>query len=231
MLSLLNVHYHINKNIFFDESVSDDSFMIYNSRKIEDIFWNFAVLSEITTFKKVADDIYAKFEELKRKPCIYINSLEAETLKELIERKFMVKYTESWLRYGGEGLQNIHPVREIKTEEDFNEFKKLFSDIYGNILPQRSIYTPAYISCLQKTFESDHFYHFLCYENNRAVAGASLGFYNGYCMVYNLVTHPDFIDKDIPNPLFTPVRKNVKRFAEKKFMLWLMQIQQRKNEW
>ena len=195
MLSLLNVHYHINKNIFFDESVSDDSFMIYNSRKIEDIFWNFAVLSEITTFKKVADDIYAKFEELKRKPCIYINSLEAETLKELIERKFMVKYTESWLRYGGEGLQNIHPVREIKTEEDFNEFKKLFSDIYGNILPQRSIYTPAYISCLQKTFEADHFYHFLCYENNQAVAGASLGFYNGYCMVYNLVTHPDFIDK------------------------------------
>lgn len=90
MLSLLNVHYHINKDIFFDESVSDDSFMIYNSSKIEDIYWNFAVLSDITSFKKVANDIYTKFDELNRKPCIYINALEADTLRELLDRKSVV---------------------------------------------------------------------------------------------------------------------------------------------
>lgn len=195
MLSLLNVHYHINKDIFFDESVSDDSFMIYNSSKIEDIFWNFAVLSDITSFKKVANDIYTKFDELNRKPCIYINALEADTLRELLEQRFMVKYTESWLRYSGEGLQNVHPVKEIQSEADFKEFEKLFSKVYDTKLPQRSIYTSAYIPFMIKTLSSDHFYHFLCYENGQAVAGASLGFYNGYCMVYNLVTHPDYMDK------------------------------------
>lgn len=195
MLNLLNVHYHIQKGIFFEDNIVTDTFTIYNSKKIDDIFWNYAILSELSSFKKTAGDIFQKFREIKRKPCVYINAIQSNDLRELQEEKFIVKYTESWLRYNGSPLQYRHPVRKISTEKEYKDFTSLFSQVNSKRYPDCGIYTPAYLPLMNETYNSPNFSHFIAYEENCPVAAAAMGHYNGYCIIYNLATLPEYQGK------------------------------------
>lgn len=195
MLNLLDVHYHIQKDKIFDDNVSTDAFTVYHSKKINDIFWNYAILSELSSFKKNSKDIFRIFDKLQRKPCVYINSIQSNDLRDLQEEKFIVKYTESWLRYNGSPLKYFHPVKQIYTEQEFKDFTSVFTQVNNLKFPDCGIYTPAYMPFINQSFHSPNFSHFLAYDNNRPVAAAAMGHYNGYCIIYNLATLPEFQGK------------------------------------
>lgn len=195
MLNLLNLHYHIHENLFFDNCIIRDTFTVYSSKAIDDIFWNYANISELSSFRKSHKDILADFEALHRKPCIYINSSQSNDLRDLLEAKFIVKYTEEWLRYDGSKLESPQKTRQVSTKDEFNDFTTLFNLSNNLKFPHSDIYTSNYIALMNKTFSSSNFHHFIAYDNNIPVAVASLGYYNGYCIIYNQATHPDYRGK------------------------------------
>lgn len=195
MLDLLDVHYHIQKNIFFDDNIVTETFTIYNSKMINDVFWNYAVLSDLSPFRKTYRDILHKFEQINRKPCVYINSNQSNDLRDLLEQKFLVKYTESWMRYNGSKLENFHPIQEVASEKEFKDFVSLFTQVNNLRFPDCGIYTPSYMPFISKTYNIPNFHHFIAYDNHRPVAVAAMGHYNGYCIIYNLSTLPEYRGK------------------------------------
>lgn len=192
MLNLLNVHYHIQRESFFSEAISEDAFTIYHSRKIDNIYWNYVVLSEVASFKKNSAEIYQRFEELNRKPCVYINAIDTDKLRDLLDEKFVVKYTESWLRFSGKEVAETQLVKEVKTKKEHKDFLDLFGEVQEIRKTCWNIHTTYLVD---QMLNLKNYYHFICYDNSRAVGVVSLGCYNGFCIIYNLAVHPDYIGK------------------------------------
>lgn len=191
MITLLELHYHIQKDLYSAEKIVSDSYTIYHSRNLDNIYCNYAVLSELTSAGKMFKSISEDFSKLGRKPCIYINANQVNDLRELQDQKAQVRYIENWLRYEGEKLEEHHPV-EALSPNNYGDYLKLFEDPNNNIEYKM---LPEYISAVKTSFSSPHHYHFIAYDGKTPVSIASVGSYNGYSMIYNLFTRPDYRSK------------------------------------
>lgn len=191
MITLLELHYNIQKDLFFAEKIVLDSYTIYHSKNLDHIYCNYAVISELTSAGKIFQNISAAFAQLERKPCIYINANQINDLRELQDQKAQVRYIESWLRYDGDELECFHPAK-IVSPADYDNYLQLFSSIDNNseykIMPQ-------YIEAVKASLSSPRYHHFIAYDGKKPVSIASIGSYNGYSMIYNLFTHPNYRGK------------------------------------
>lgn len=207
MLSLLELYYQTQKDVIFTDKISSDKYTIYCSNRINDIYRNFAVVSNIVSAKNVLDDIEKDFKAINRKPCIYINSSESSELKDLQERKWKVVYMDSWLRYEGKEIPSHHPVKQVETDVEKQDYLKIFQEYYrGNVHDLNESIDNVFEDVLKK----DSFRHYISYDGKRPVAIASLGHYNGHYMIFNLACDPEYYDKGFRSSIISTCIEQMK---------------------
>lgn len=193
MRDILEIHYQIQKDIFFSDKIVNDNYNLYYSNDINDLYRNYAILSSVAPVKKIFDQVAFDFSKLGRKICVCLQSNQTEELKELLERKMRVNHTESWLRYDGVDLETFHPICSLSGQKGCDDFVKFLK----NACEKKGFegmenITPTYLSSVIKSFDSEKYFHFVAYENDIPVSVATLGSYKGYSMIYNLVTLPEY---------------------------------------
>lgn len=194
MINLPELHYQIQKGMFFSDKFSSDSYDIYYSNAIDDIYWNYAVVSDVASLNTHFNDICEIFTKIGRKVCFYLNFNQSSDLRDLQEHQIKVNYSENWLRYDGRKLENPCKAKLVETSNEREDFMKVFLAVnslkYGG--PQAS---DSSIHALRESFDNSKYSHHITYEHGKPVSIATLGTYNGYCMIYNLATLPEFRGK------------------------------------
>lgn len=192
MLSLLELYYKTQKDVIFTDKLVSDKYTIYCSSKINDIYRNFAVISNVISAKNVLEDLAKDFKTIGRKPCIYINSSESAELRDLQERKWKVVYMDSWMRYEGKEIIPTKVIKEVKTETEKRDYLYIFENYYkGNINDVKESIADVFDEVLKK----DSFKHFIAYDGKTPVAIASIGNYNGHYLIFNLACNPEHYGK------------------------------------
>ncbi len=187
MITLLELHYNIQKGLFFSDKIVTETYTIYHCTDQKSAYCNYAIISDLTSAKKSLGAISEDFAKLERQPCIYINATQINDLNELQEQKIQVRYTESWLRYDGVEIEEVHPVK-IVDADNIEDYMEVYSKPENNFAFK---VTPEYLKGVRKCLASPNFYSFIAYDGRRPVSTVSLGVYNGYCMIYGLVTNKE----------------------------------------
>lgn len=87
---------------------------------------------------------------------------------------------------GGE-IEEVHPVK-IVDADNIEDYMEVYSKPENNFAFK---VTPEYLKGVRKCLASPNFYSFIAYDGHRPVSTVSLGVYNGYCMIYGLVTNKE----------------------------------------
>lgn len=194
MMNLFELHYQIQKGIYFSSKVATHAYNVYYSDKSTNMYWNYALLSDLVSPREVMDNIKKEFEKFERPVCVYINSNQQKDLFYLQEQKFKVNYTESWLRYDENIFEAPFSAKRVTSPEDRDNFIKIFSEIYGSPNAYGLILTPEIIQSLTASFDNEKYAHFISYNGKIPTAVGTLGCYNKYCMIFNLAARTEYAD-------------------------------------
>lgn len=197
MLNLLDLYYQLQHGMYFTNKITTDSYSLYYSNILNDTLWNYAVVSDISPLSKIYDDIVHDFKRVNKKPCFYISSTQTEDFKFLQDKKYRVDFARSWLRYDGKGLESKFNVRQALTEQDKEDFIKVYTEVIQENSTDKS-YTnlsPAHLDVLKKSFFSPQYHHFIAYYDQLPVSIITLGIKDGYGMLCNLATSTSYRGK------------------------------------
>lgn len=192
MMYLFELHYQIQKGIYFSGKVSTDAYNVYHSSKSDDMYWNYAIMSDLVPVKEIIEEIKSQFKKFDRPMCIYINSCQQKDLLYLQENKFRVNYTESWFRYDCDHLEGKVSAKQVETESDRENFIKIIKDYYGNPGFYGLNLTEDIIESLRESFNNEKYVNYIAYDGNIPAAVATIGNFNKYCMIFNIATRSEY---------------------------------------
>lgn len=194
MINLCELRYRLQKGIYFSGKVDTFNYNIYYNNKLSDMYWNFALVSNIISIQNNIPDIVAEFKKLNRTPCIYINSLFTKELNEIQENKFRVNYTETWMRHEIEMPLSKYRGKKVEKEKECNGFIELFRNEYSVKNAYLQKIREEHIQELENCLKSSNTVHFISYENDTPVACASLGWFEDYYMIFNQSLNKEYDD-------------------------------------
>ena len=197
MINLVDLYYQINKDIFFTDKINKEAFSVYYNRRLPEVMWNYAAISNLSSVQKNFDEICKIFAGLNKQTGFYLREDQKNDICKLIEHQILIKYPESWLRYDGKEVTSSHIAQKVKTPKQQQEFIKLFATLnkkyYQNI--------DAFTNVFQKTFSSDNFEHFLIYHEHRPVGFAVLSMYKNYALISHFQTIDEYAKAEWNNAL------------------------------
>lgn len=194
MLNLFELSYQTQKDIFFSDKISTDYYTIYYSKKYSNMFWNYAILSDLVSINRSITSLKEQFQKLDRAFCIYINANQVLDLRDLQLQKLKINFSESWLRYEQEysALSDI-PVRLVKTPEEWKKFINVFCEAFGGPNFYWSSFFGDCVEALETHHDNPKLMHFVAYDKNgQAAAIATLARYNNHFMLFHPATAPSY---------------------------------------
>lgn len=194
MMYLCELRYRLQKGIYFTDKIETNNYSIYYNDKVADMYWNFALISDLVPAKHNIPAIIAEFKKLNRTPCIYINSLHTKELNEIQENKFRVNYTETWMRYEVELPMSKYRAKKVETEQEYRDFKELFEREYSVKNAYLEKVGEEHMRQLEVCLNSPNIVHFISYEKGVPAACASLGCFDGYYMIFNQSLNKEYDD-------------------------------------
>ena len=69
MITLLELHYNIQKGLFFSDKIVTETYTIYHYTDQKSAYCNYAIISDLTSAKKSLGAISEDFAKLERQPC------------------------------------------------------------------------------------------------------------------------------------------------------------------
>lgn len=217
MINLVDLYYQINKDIFFTDKISNEAFSIYYNKHLQEVMWNYAAISNLSTLQKNFEEICRIFTGLEKKIGFYLREDQKNDICKLIEHQIMIKYPESWLRFEAKGTDILTQAQKISTKQEQQGFVKLFSILNKKYYHNMSAFLPIF----EKTFSAQNFQHFLIYHEHRAVGLAILSMYKDYALISHLQTLPEFSSGEYYKNLFYACLKS---FHEQKGKELYLQI-------
>lgn len=197
MIHLFELQYHVQKGIYFTDKITTPCYDIYYSKNIPENYWNYAVISDLCSLKNVLKEVEQQFSSIGRPPNIYIYETRPQDLSELQKQRYRVDFTDSWLRYDNNTVKKSSvTAKRVLEKTDQENFVKLFSEFYCPPNPYFHKFYPEILLNLRASFENDNFAHFISYDGKIPVAAGTIGQYHNYCLLFNLSTHPDYINSD-----------------------------------
>lgn len=192
MLTLLELHYQTQNGLTFTNKLENEKFTIYHSSVINDIYRNFAVVSNIMSALSMLDDLRQEFHKINRKPCIYLNASESHELRDLQDNKWKIMFMDTWMRYQGDEAKMPHQAYNVQTPKQVKDFIYIFEKFYrGNIANLEQEIPEVFDKSLQK----ENFRHYISYDGDVPTAIASFCEYNGHCLIYNFAADTEYYDK------------------------------------
>lgn len=196
MLYLFELHYQIQKDIYFTGKVANQNYNIYYNQIIPEMYWNYGTISNLLSVKNTLPDFVTEFKNIGRVPCIFVNSQNTKLFSEAIEQKFRVNFSESWLRYDNQLPTSDLRAKVVETEEDKDAFTKLFAQNFSEKNAYLEKITSDYLNLVRLSLSASHTKSFIVYEDELPVAAATIGSNNDYYMIFNLTTsHKNVNDK------------------------------------
>lgn len=204
MNKLMKWHFDVQKGMYFDYDISQESWCVFFSNIIEDGFWNYAVLPDNCNLSGILPAIEKMFVSVERTPSIYIINgerfpdvikyLEQNGYNKMSEESFMVFDAQLPMR-----LQKDMLIKQVMDEKTIHDFEEVFLNAYGGEKTPEQPYgelDKTYLDALIRSFSNrEKFIHFVCYVGNTPVSVATLCFENGKGGIYNVGTLPNYRGK------------------------------------
>lgn len=199
MRLLLENHFDVQAGMYFDYNTIYGDWLIFMSNTIEDSFWNYAIIPVNCNLEKelpVVEDILKKAD---RPLSVYIiNEKEhPDYVAYLLEHGYKKMSEESFMTYKDSlhsGITNneVTVLRALK-ETEIIDFVNVFTNAYGGETTPEQPYgelDKTYMNALVRSFKNtEKFYHYVCYVNEKPVSIASLCYESGKGGIYNVGTN------------------------------------------
>ena len=196
--NLLDKHFNVQKGMYFYEIKKEKNFLMFLSDKIEDCFWNYAIIKNpLVNLKQTIEEIENSFKSLQKDSCLYlVEKIDSKILDLIDLLGYSEENSETWLTFDNPQIVDVtHCVKKVCDKTTREDFLSVFIDSYCGEFTLDSPYgalPETYIQSLKRTLRNcKKFIHFVVYdENNVPVSIASLCVYRDYAGIYNVGTRP-----------------------------------------
>lgn len=198
---LLKEHFNVQTGMYFDNSITYKDWVFFMSNTIEDGFWNYAVIPEDCNIEKELAAIEDIFINENRLLSVYVvnENEHPDYVAYLLKHGYSKMAQESFMTYN---LSTYNRSKDERTtivraigKTGLTDFVDVFTSAYGGEVTPEQPYgelDKAYVDALIQSFKNtEKFYHYVCYINEKPVAIASLCYENGNGGIYNVGTKDD----------------------------------------
>ena len=200
------INIHLNSKLFFSKQFIKQDYNICYSDLIDDFYYNFAYLKNNNidfnnTFKTIKDELL----KLNRQSVLYITSnlLDSRLEKYLIEKKYELLYTDSWLI-----LEDINKFSSFKSPLGFTTCRldKAMADTFAKTVmlgfsgenpddPYDNLSDGYEKSIAKSVLESNDDYkiiHYVGQKDGNIISTASAVCKNNSANLYNITTNKKY---------------------------------------
>lgn len=203
MEELMEAHFVVTKDQFFDHKQVINGYDVYLSDLITDSFWNFVLFSKGRISKKTLRIFDDFFQSVGRQTSIYLRGDDTYNKEFLKRNGFLLISEETFMTYEAQ----IEPraqgssanVVRVESAESISDFFEVFASAYGGEKSEEQPYgelDETYILSIKRSFAyKSKFFHFVCYDSGKPISIATLCFENGYGGIYSVGTNPAYRGK------------------------------------
>ncbi len=208
----LDMQYELLKDMYFDNKVENENYILGTSNIIDDYFWNIAYLK--TEFnKEMLDNLETIFKNINRNPSIYISQSDIcyESNKNLLkDNKYILNDIDAYMELKNPNKSNISlNIKVVENEKEYNDYMKVLASAYNDTKenPEENVYADAITDCYYKaiknTIGDNIHYHIVAYDNDIPVSVATLSYKDKVGGINNVGTAQGYWNKGYGKQIIT----------------------------
>ena len=208
----LDMQYELLKDMYFDNKVENEIYILGTSNIIDDYFWNIAYLK--TEFnKEMLDNLETIFKNINRNPSIYISQSDIcyESNKNLLkDNKYILNDIDAYMELKNPNKSNISlNIKVVENEKEYNDYMKVLASAYNDTKenPEENVYADAITDCYYKaiknTIGDNIHYHIVAYDNDIPVSVATLSYKDKVGGINNVGTAQGYWNKGYGKQIIT----------------------------